>query len=77
MFTEKEAGDIKNRHSTELLSMPGVCGVSVEKNPDGAFVIVVYLDGEHPGVRRQLPEDIEGLPVKIVISDPFRPFAAE
>ena len=77
MFTEKEADDIKSRHSTELLSMPGVCGVGVEKNPDGAFVIVLYLDADHPGMQSQLPKDIEGLPVKFVISGPFRPFAAE
>jgi hypothetical protein len=76
MFTEKEAGDIKNRHSTELRSVAGVCGVGVEKNPDGAFVIVVCLDEDRPGVQNQLPKDIEGLPVKFVISGPFRPFAA-
>ena len=75
MFTEKEAGDIKNRHSTELLSVPGVCGVGVEKNPDGAFIIVVYLDKDRPGLQNQLPNDIEGLPVEFVISGPFRPFA--
>ena len=44
MVTEKEAGDIKSRHSKELLSIPGVSGVGVEKNQDGAFVIAVYLD---------------------------------
>jgi hypothetical protein len=77
MFTEKEADDIKSRHSTELLSMPGVSGVGVEKNPDGAFVIVLYLDADHPGIQNQLPKDIEGLPVKFVISGPFRPFASE
>jgi hypothetical protein len=77
MFTEKEAGDIKSRHSTELLSMPGVCGVGVEKNPDVALVIVVYLDADHPGIQNHLPKDIEGLPVKFVISGPFRPFASE
>ena len=76
MFTEKEADKIKSRHSAELLSMPGVCGVGVEKNPDGAFVIAVYLDADHPGIPSQLPKDIEGLPVKFVISGPFRPFAA-
>ena len=77
MFTEKEASDIKSRHSTELLSMPGVRGVGVEKNPDGAFVIALYLDADHPGTQNQLPKDIEGLPVKFVISGPFRPFASE
>ena len=76
MFTEQEAGDIKSRHSTELLNMPGVCGVGLERDPDGAFVIMVYLDEDQPGVQNLLPKDIEGLPVKFMISGSFRPFAS-
>lgn len=76
MVTEKEAGDIKSRHSKELLSISGVSGVGVEKNQDGAFVIAVYLAEDQPGVQNLLPKDIEGLPVKLIISGPFRPLAA-
>jgi hypothetical protein len=73
MSTEQEAHDVKSRHSNELLSKPGVSGVGVEKDETGQFVILVYLDSNDPGVQQQLPQDIEGFPVKSVFSGPFRP----
>ena len=74
MLTEQEAHDVKRRHSTELQSKPGVSGVGVEKDEDGQFVLVVYLDTDEPAVQKQLPKDIEGFPVKFVFSGPFRQF---
>jgi len=77
MLTEQEAHEVKRRHSAELLSKPGVSGVGVEKDEDGNFVIVVHVDGDHPGVQEQLPKDIDGFHVKFVRSGPFRPLATE
>jgi hypothetical protein len=77
MLTEQEAHEVKRRHSTELLSKPGVSGVGVEKDEDGNFVIAIHLDADHPGAQEQLPKDIEGFPVKFVRSGPFRPLATE
>ena len=77
MLTEQEAREVKRRHSTELLSKPGVSGVGVETDEEGKFVIAVHLDADYPGVQDQLPKDIEGFPVKFVRSGPFRPLAAE
>jgi hypothetical protein len=74
MLTEQEAHDVKRRHSTELLSKPGVSGVGVEKDEAGQFVIVVYVDTDHPAVQKHLPKDIEGFRVKFVFSGPFRQF---
>jgi hypothetical protein len=77
MLTEQQAQDVKRRHSTDLLSRPGVSGVGVEKDEDGKFVIAVHLDADHPGVQEQLPKDIEGFPVKFVRSGPFQRLATE
>lgn len=77
MSTEQEAQDVKGRHSNELLSKPGVSGVGVEKDEDGQFVIVLYLDSDDPAVQKPLPKDIEGFPVKFVFSGPFRQLAGE
>jgi hypothetical protein len=74
MLTEQEAHDVQRRHSTELLSKPGVSGVGVEKDEAGQFVIVVYVDTDHPTVQKHLPKEIEGFPVKFVFSGPFRQF---
>jgi hypothetical protein len=77
MLTEQQARDVKQRHSQELLSKPGVSGVGVEKDESGEFVITVYLDSDDPGIQKQLPQDLEGVPVKFVLSGPFRQLASE
>jgi hypothetical protein len=77
MLTEQQAQDVKSRHSSELLTMPGVSGVGVEKDQDGQFFIALYLDSDDPGIQQQLPKDLEGFPVKLIRSGPFRPFTAE
>ena len=75
MLTEQEAREVKRRHSTELLSKPGVSGVGVEKDDDGQFVIAVHLSTDEPGVEEQLPKEIEGFRVKFLHSGPFRRFS--
>jgi hypothetical protein len=77
MLTEQQARDVKQRHSQELLSKPGVSGVGVEKDESGEFVITLYLDSDDPGIQKQLPTDVEGVPVKFVFSGPFRQLARE
>ncbi len=72
MATEEEARAIKRRHSPQLLQQPGVCGVGVEKDEAGNYVIAIHLDTDDPAVRARLPEQIEGHPVKFIRSGPFR-----
>jgi hypothetical protein len=66
--TESEARDIKNRHSSELLSMEGVVGVGVGKDNNG-YVLNVFLDGG--GEPPILPQEVEGLPVCVQTSGRF------
>jgi hypothetical protein len=72
MATEKEARDVKNRHSAELLRLPGVSGVGVQKSPDGNFYIALHVDSDHPEIAEQLPKQIEGLVVQTIFSGPFK-----
>jgi len=64
--------EVKNRHSGELLRQPGVSGVGTEKDEAGNDVISVYLNTDDPEIRRRLPQQIEGYPVKFIFSGPFR-----
>jgi hypothetical protein len=69
---ESQARRVKKRHADRLLSIQGVCGVGVEKDASGEFVLVVHLvEGAAPA----LPEEIEGCPVRVVTSGPFRKLA--
>ena len=72
MPSESEAREVKSRHSAELLRLPGVCGVGVEKNPRGEFIIRLHLETEDPKITEQLPKEIEGYAVETVHSGPFR-----
>jgi hypothetical protein len=72
--TTSEAGAlrVKRRHSAHLLGCPGVVGVGVEKSAEGGFVLAIHLSTDTPEVRQCLPERIEGYPVKIIASGPYR-----
>jgi hypothetical protein len=74
MATEDKVREIKSRHSAELLSLPGVSGVGVAKGKSGDLVIALHLDNEDPEREALLPREIEGVPVEIVHSGPFRKF---
>jgi hypothetical protein len=64
--------DVKRRHSVELLSLPGVSGVGVAKGESGKLVIALHLDENNPAQEARLPKEIEGVPVEVVHSGPFR-----
>ena len=76
MLSEDEVRAIKRRHSARLLEQPGVSGVGVEKDEAGRFVLAVHVDASDPAAGEGLPGAIEGLPVRVVRSGPFRGFGA-
>jgi hypothetical protein len=71
MVTEEKVQEVKRRHSLRLLQQPGVCGVGVEKDGHGGFVLAVHLDGAQPGAGAAVPDSIEGCPVRRINSGPF------
>lgn len=77
MATEREIRAVKRRHSPQLLNRPGVCGVGVEKDESGDYVLAVHLDTEDEDALAALPEKIEGYPVKYIQSGPFRKLPAK
>jgi hypothetical protein len=69
---ENEIHLVKQRHSSELLRLPGVSGVGVAKGKDGNLVIAVHLDSDDAEAAERLPKQIEGYPVEAIRSGPFR-----
>ena len=72
--TQQEIRAVKQRHSARLLSQPGVSGVGIEKDDTGEYVLAVHLDADKPEEGKELPAEIEGVPVKYVRSGPFEKF---
>jgi hypothetical protein len=71
MASVEELKLVKRRHSADLLRRPGVCGVDIEVSPQGDGVLTVHLEKDDQAVRKGLPLEIEGHPVKYVRSGPF------
>jgi hypothetical protein len=62
----------QNRH--DLMSRPGVLGVGFGALEDNsAPAIVVYVDKTSPSMP-QLPAQVDKVPVRIVMTDPFIAF---
>jgi hypothetical protein len=64
---------VKRRHSFRILGCPGVCGFGVGRGENGADVLVIHVEAGSPAVA-SLPREIEGHPVHVVESGPFRAF---
>jgi len=76
MRTEEGARAVKRAHSMMLLRQPGVCGVGVERDENGQPVLTIHVDTDDPGVRAQMPTELEGYPVRVVVQPGgFRAFA--
>jgi hypothetical protein len=71
MLSEQKANEIKDRYALHLLNQPGVSGVGVEKDEGGGYLIVVHLNSHDPKIRQNLPQELEGHPVKFIKSGPF------
>jgi len=70
-ITEEQARAIKERHSPVLLKMRGVYGVGLQQDEAGNHKLVVMADAT--AERTKLPTEIEGLPVSLEETGPFKP----
>jgi hypothetical protein len=52
--------EIKKKHETSLLAMPGVVSVGIGLDKDGHPAIIVGLDGPRPETIDKLPSTLEG-----------------
>jgi len=63
---------IKDRHAPDMMKSPEVIGVGVGVMDDdpAKVALVVYIDSTRP-IHSRVPEVVDGVPVKIVRTDPF------
>ncbi len=65
------ASDVKARHRDSLFALPGVVGTGVSVDDAGNPVIEVYLDRAARDVQRPIPSELDGIPVRTVVSGPI------
>jgi hypothetical protein len=76
MATEREAEEVNDKYGMRLLDLPGVVLVGVEQDAPGEFVLAVHIESDDPEIRKDLPKEIEGCPVKVVYTGPYRKLPA-
>ncbi len=58
---------VKERHTTELMAMPGVISVGLGKNRNGELSIIVGVESDSPETIQAVPDRLEGYPVEIEV----------
>lgn len=59
--------EVKARHASRLLALPGVVSVGVGRGPEGNEVIVIGLDRARPETQARVPAQLDGYPVRVEI----------
>ena len=74
MNSEAGLRKLKQKHSATLLQTPGVCGVGIEQDADGKFVLAVHLAEDSAQVRAAVTRQLGEAPLKFIPSGPFQKF---
>lgn len=64
--------EVKKKHESFLLSLPGVVSVGIGQDPDGKPLIVVGLDKPRPKTEKKLPRELESFPVQVKVVGPIK-----
>jgi hypothetical protein len=70
---EKSVKNIKTRHESQPMAMPGVVSVGIGKDEVGHPVIVIGIESESHLNMLTLPRELEGIPVKVQVTGTIRP----
>jgi hypothetical protein len=71
MASEEKVRKLKNEHSAALLQTRGVCGVGVERDDQGDYVLTVHLSEDTPEVCETVRKRVGNAPLKLIKSGPF------
>lgn len=74
---EEKAYNVKSRYVAQYLCRPEVNAFGVEKDATGQYVIAISVDTQDPQVLKQLPSDLEGVPVIVSYRGKFRAFGEQ
>jgi hypothetical protein len=66
------ASEVRARHEEKLFGIPEVVGTGLSYNAAGLPVIEVYVERATPRVERNIPKNLDGIPVRVVETGRFR-----
>ena len=68
-----KAREVKRQNEDRWLAMEGVVAVGIGQGEDERPKVVVSVEADSARLRRDIPEDVEGVEVEIQITGPMRP----
>ncbi len=63
---------VKQAHEQRWLVLDGVVAVGIGQRADGTPQIVVSVEADSARLRRQIPQQAEGVPIEIQVTGPLR-----
>jgi hypothetical protein len=63
---------VKRLHEKRWLACDGVVAVGIGQRADGSPQIVVSVEADAARIRREIPEQVEGVPVEIRVTGQMR-----
>ncbi len=67
----RSIAEVQEAHTPDWMEIPGVVGTGIGQC-DGVPCIKVFVAQKTPEVDRQIPEQVEGYPVRVEVTGPFR-----
>lgn len=71
VVSSKTIEQVLKTHTDSLMALPGVVGMAIGLC-DGAACIRVFLADSSAETRRKIPARLEGYPVEVEVTGPFR-----
>lgn len=64
--------EVKSKHESRLLSLPGVISVGIGRTADGRTVIIIGVEDKASAESQSLPKQLEGYPVRVDVIGPVQ-----
>ncbi len=73
MKPRRPVAEVLHDHADRLMKIADVVGVYEGRLESGDTCIAVMVAADRPGLRQEIPPDLEGYPVRIEVTGVIRP----
>lgn len=74
---KRDINAVMEAHVEELLALPGVTGVAVGETDEGTPCILILILEESDSIKARLPAEIEGHPVRTLVTGEIVPMQGD
>ena len=74
---DTDINTVMEAHVEELMAIPGVTGVAVGETEDRTPCILVLVMEETEDIKEKIPDQLEGHPVRLMVSGEIKPMQGD